>query len=143
MRHIAAALAFSLCLAAGYTRAQDQGPTPAAGTAIRQVIEAQLDAFRHEDGVAALGFATPALQEKFGDGPHFLAMVRTAYPAVYRPRSVTFGALAPEAEGLRQTVEVVGEDGRVATALYDMRRQADGTWRIAGCTLVQSERTDI
>ncbi len=102
-----------------------------------------MDAFRHDDGVAALGFATAALQKQFGDGPHFLAMVRTAYPAVYHPRSVSFGELAPEPDGLRQTVEVVGEDGRVASALYDMRMQPDGAWRIGGCTLVQSARTDI
>ena len=141
MRRLPAALAICL-LASGSAGAQAQPPTPAAQQAIRRVIEAQMDAFRHDDGATALGFATPALQQEFGNGAHFLAMVRTAYPAVYHPRSVSFGELAAETEGLRQTVEVVGEDGRVASALYDMRLQPDGTWRIAGCMLVQSDRTE-
>ena len=40
-----------------------------------------------------------------------------------------------------QRVELVGPDGHGATALYTMEREADGTWRISGCSLV--EKPDV
>ncbi len=102
---------------------------------IQRVISAQIEAFRRDDADAAFGFASPGIQRKFGDGGHFLEGVREAYPPVYRPRSFRFGALADEGGVVRQRVEIVGPDGRVVTAVYDLEREADGSWRISGCRL--------
>ena len=121
-----------------------QRVAPADSVAIQHVISAQMDAFKRDDGDGALAFAAPNIQAKFGDGAHFLAMARTGYMAVMRPRSVTFGALTPEDGGkLQQKVELVGPSGEGALALYDMEHEKDGSWRIAGCTLTKSERLDI
>ena len=103
--------------------------------AIRGVIEAQLAAFRADDGATAFGFASPSIQRQFGSPANFLAMVRTGYRPVHRPREVQFRDLV-EVEGEPvQLVLLVGPDFEVVTAHYVMQRQADGSWRINGCVL--------
>ena len=120
------------------------GPvTPSSRAAIRTVISGQIEAFRREDGTAALAFASPGIVQKFVDGPHFLAMVRSAYPAVFRPRSFSFGALSAEDGSVQQKVEFIGQDGVAALGVYDMEHETDGSWRISGCALEKSERIDL
>jgi uncharacterized protein DUF4864 len=105
--------------------------------AIRQVIEAQLAAFQRDDGPGAYAFAAPTIQQKFINADIFMEMVRTGYPAVYRPREVEFRDLAQENGRLLQHVFLVGPDGRPVMATYEMQRQPDGSWRISGCWLAQ------
>ena len=62
-------------------------------------------------------------------------MVRRSYAAVYRPRSVQFGALSTAQGEVVQQVDLIGPDGEAALALYSMQRQPDGTWLISGCVL--------
>ena len=54
--------------------------------AIRQVIENQLAAFQRDDGSEAFSYASPGIQRRFGTPDNFMAMVRSGYAAVYRPR---------------------------------------------------------
>ncbi len=113
----------------------DPAPARAAEPAdsIRAVIEAQLRAFRADDGAAAFALASPDIQRLFGDPDRFMAMVRSGYQAVYRPRSHEFRDLAPEGDRLVQRVLLVGPDGVPVVAAYLMERQPDGSWRIDGC----------
>ena len=103
--------------------------------AIRGVIEAQLAAFQADDGETAFGFASPAIQEMFGSPTNFLAMVKTGYMPVYRPREVRFEGLVTHQGAPVQLVLLVGPDLEVVTAYYAMQKQPDGTWRINGCVL--------
>ncbi|HWA45231.1 MAG TPA: DUF4864 domain-containing protein [Hypericibacter adhaerens] len=112
--------------------AGDSALAPADATAIRQVIEDQIDAFRHDDGVTAFGFASPAIQQKFQNPNNFMAMVRSGYPQVYRPRTVEFEELSVEEMGPAQNVLVVGPDGIPVLMIYLMQKQPDGSWRING-----------
>ncbi len=116
---------------------------PPMQAAIRHVITEQLAAFQREDGAAALAFASPGIARTFGDGAHFLAMVRTAYPAVFHPRSFSFGPLSVDDGQVEQKVEFIGPDGASALGIYEMEREGDGSWRIAGCALQKSERIDL
>ena len=131
-----------LALACGTALAEDAVP-PSSRAEIRRVISAQIEAFRRRDGAAALAFAAPGIVQRFGDGPHFLEMVRTAYPAVYAPRSFSFGEVSSDGGVVEQKVEFVGSDGSAALGIYDMEHEADGSWRISGCMLEQSERIDL
>lgn len=117
-------------------------PTPDQN-AIRQVIEAQLAAFQRDDGAEAFGYATPTIQQKFGDAANFMAMVRGGYPAVYRPRSVTFDRLLDTQYGPDQILRVIGPDGAAYTAHYLMQKQPDGTWMINGCYLTKGEDRSV
>src|SRR4051794_32677678 len=98
--------------------------------AIRQVIEAQLDAFQHDDGAKAFGFATPSIQQKFGDAATFMQMVKSGYSAVYRPRSVAFDRLVDTEFGPDQILKLIGPDGHAYAAHYIMQKQSDGSWMI-------------
>jgi len=119
--------------------AADPVPGAADQRAIRQVIERQIDAFRRDDGAGAFAFASPAIQAQFGSADVFMAMVRTGYAAVYRPRDVRFLELGTVEGRLVQRVGVVGPDGRPAVAHYVMQRQPDGSWRIDGCVLTRTD----
>jgi len=112
--------------------------------AIRQVIQSQLDAFKRDDGAAAYAFASPLIQQKFGTAEHFLSMVRTAYPAVYRPKAVEFRELASSDDmGVMQKVFFIGPDGAGVLAFYQMERQPDGSWKISGCFVTVAPDTSV
>ncbi|MGQ3298236.1 DUF4864 domain-containing protein [Reyranella sp.] len=118
--------------------AQAQVSEPDRG-AIRDVIERQIEAFRRDDGEAAFGYASPAIQGMFGSPDTFMDMVRQGYRPVYRPRAVEFREIVTLEGMVTQKVHVIGPDGRPVTAFYPMSRQADGSWRIEGCYLQASE----
>jgi hypothetical protein len=112
----------------------------ADAVAVRAVIEAQLAAFRRDDGPAAFAHAAPEIQALFGTPERFMTMVRQGYAPVYRPRQVFFQPLLRhEEEGAPVWVQpllVTVQDGSVVVALYRMARQPDGAWRIAGVVLL-------
>lgn len=109
--------------------------SPADVRAVREVIEAQLDAFRHDDAARAFAYAAPGIRETFGTAEHFMAMVRGEYAVVYRPRSVIFEAPVMSGGELVQPVRMTDAEGRAWIALYPMQKQPDGTWRVNGCQL--------
>jgi hypothetical protein len=104
---------------------------------IRGIISSQIEAFQRDDGAAAYGYASPTIQGLFPSVDGFMAMVRSGYQPVYRPREVTFGQIVETPGGPAQRVFVTGPDGRRWVAIYTLQRQPDGTWRINGCTLVE------
>ena len=138
MQSIMTRLGVLLLAACAWTAAAvAQAPASQADrAAIRAVIGDQISAFRRDDGDAAFAFAAPSIRDMFGTADRFMAMVRGGYQPVYRPRQVEFGDLMLKEGALTQVVHVVGPDGIPVTALYFMERQADGTWRISGCSLV-------
>ena len=110
--------------------------SPADKAAIRDVIQGQVDAFRRDDGDAAFGYASPMIQNMFGQSAIFMDMVRQGYPPVYRPRVFDFREIVELNGEIAQKVHVVGPDGRPVTAVYPMTQLPDGSWRINGCYLL-------
>jgi hypothetical protein len=108
---------------------------------IQDVISRQLEAFRHDDGDAAFGFASPGIRQLFGNADNFMAMVRQGYPQVHRAREAEFRELVEMNGQPAQRVVLIGPDGQVVVALYPMERQPDGSWRIDGCLLVKADET--
>ena len=73
--------------------AMPAGATGLAGAdarKVRAVVQAQLDAFAHDDAARAFSYAAPNIRAMFGSAERFRARVRHAYPVVYRPASVAF-----------------------------------------------------
>jgi uncharacterized protein DUF4864 len=104
----------------------------------QRIITAQITAFRADDGPAAYDFAAPVVRNIFPTPEIFMAMVKQGYPQVYRPQSFNFTEALIDPMGRpAQKMTVVGPDGKSYTALYSMEKQADGTWRISGCTLLE------
>lgn len=110
---------------------------------IRAVIESQLEAFLKDDGPGAFAAASPGIRSMVGDAERFMAMVRQAYPPVYRPREVEFRDVVEFQGRPTQRVLLVGPDGTVVVAYYMMALQPDGAWLIDGCVLMGADQTTI
>jgi len=110
---------------------------PADARAVREIIEAQLEAFRKDDAASAFALATPGIRETFGSAERFLEMVRSSYAVVYRPATVSFDAPVLLEGQVVQPVRLTDAQGRAWIALYPMQRQPDGSWRTNGCQLAR------
>ena len=134
------ALLVALIAAPAFAAPPAQSPAlPAMDwTAIRQVIDGQLAALRAGDGAKALTFAAPGIRTQFGTPESFLRMVRSGYAPLLDARYQAFldGAVVDGAT--IQPLRLVMPDNTVLVALYQMQRQADGGWRIAGCVIAPS-----
>ena len=109
----------------------------------QRIITGQIDAFRADDGARAYSYAAPSIKRIFPSPDIFMQMVRQGYMPVYRPQSFRFGEAAVDPLGRpAQRVTIVGPDGKTYEALYSMERQSDGSWRIDGCTLLESPGVD-
>ena len=123
-------LSFTACTHKG-------GLTAADHIAIRAVIERQLEAFRQEDADAAFALASPEIQAKYGSPEIFMIAVKTFYEPVYHPRRMGGFTNLHVIDGQpTQPVLLVGPDGDLAVALYTMKKQAHGDWKILGCSLI-------
>jgi hypothetical protein len=132
----AALLLAGLCLLCAPVRADEASD-------VQGVISSQLEAFARDDAQAAYAFAAPAIREQFDDAASFLAMVKSAYPAVYRHRSAEFGVEQRDGERVRQAIVFVDADNDVWAGVYLLARQPDGAWRIEGCALRRSDDTSL
>ena len=141
LRALLLALVPLFALIPNVVSAQDGVPT-ADAEAVRAVIEAQLDAFRHDDAARAFTLATPGIRETFGSAENFLAMVRDSYAVIYRPKSVIFEPPHLIDGRLFQPVRLTDAEGRAWIAIYSMQRQPDGNWRTNGCQLARLAGTE-
>jgi hypothetical protein len=131
----------SIAMAAGAAPAR--APQEADWKKIRIVINAQLEAFRRDDAIAAYSFAAPEVRSLFRTPGEFMRMVRTGYQAVYRPRSVRFLHHFMVAGRPVQPLEIVTGEDQLIVAYYVMQRQRDASWKIAGCSLRGAAATSV
>ena len=107
-------------------------------TAIRKVIGDQLTALKAGDGVKAMTFAAPGIREQFGSPENFMRMVRDGYGALLAARRTQFLEGAVIDDAVVQPLRLVLPDDSVLVALYQMQKQSNGEWRIAGCVIAPS-----
>ena len=106
----------------------------------QRIIAGQIEAFRADNGPAAYSYAAPAIKKIFPSAEIFMEMVRNGYRPVYRPHSFAFGKITDEMSGRpTQRVSIVDANGKTWIALYAFEKQPDGSWKIIGCTLVESQ----
>ena len=116
-------------------------PEPVAAadaSAIRALVEAQLQAMAQGDARRAFSYASADIHRQFGTAENFMAMVRLGYPMVLAPASTAFFVPVPDDQpGLvLQVVQLTDRGGRRWLATYQLQRQPDGSWRINGCAVV-------
>lgn len=102
------------------------------------VIRAQEQAFGHDDAAAAYSYAAPAIKQIFPAPDIFMSMVQNGYAPVYRHRSFEFGGSKIEGGSIAQRVHIIDANGEAWEALYTLERQADGSYKIAGCSLLKA-----
>ena len=106
----------------------------------QRIIAAQIQAFRADDGPAAYSYAAPLIQKVFPTSDVFMDMVRKGYAPVYRPRSFAFGEVTSEMNNRpTQRVMIIDANGKAWIALYAFEKQPDGSWKIIGCSLEESQ----
>jgi len=131
MRIAALLLAFIITLGAAPIRAADV-------SAAQDVIRAQEQAFARDDAAAAYSHAAPAIKEIFPAPDIFMSMVQNGYAPVYRHRSFDFGESRSEGNRISQRVHIVDANGEAWEALYTLEQQADGSYKITGCSLLKA-----
>jgi len=104
-------------------------------TAAEGVIDGQISAFRAKDHEKAFSFAAPSIRNMFGNTDRFIGMVKNGYGAIYGARNWSFGRGQSAGGMLVQEVLLVGPQGKNWVALYTLRQQEDGSWRIGGVQL--------
>ncbi|MBR0752448.1 DUF4864 domain-containing protein [Bradyrhizobium jicamae] len=106
--------------------------------AAQDVVRAQEQAFSKDDAAAAYSYAAPAIQQLFPQADIFMSMVQNSYAPVYRHRSFEFGEVRSEGSWIAQRVHIVDANGEAWEALYTLERQADGSLKITGCSLLKA-----
>lgn len=104
-------------------------------SAAQAVIEQQIQAFRADQDGVAYQFASPTLRRIYPTPDAFMAMVRNGYPMVHRPKNFAFGKSEDGGSEIKQTVMILGPDGKDYEALYTLQQQPDGSWLISGVSL--------
>ena len=142
-------LALLACLASGVALLhQPASPSLAAhDTAIREVILQQIEAFGRGDDDAAFALAAPDIQAQFVGSEIFIAMVKAHYRPVYTAHKLAFPEAARAVQDTPETrvqhVFITDRRGRNTHARYVMQKQPDGSWKIAGCHLIETDQLDI
>jgi ketosteroid isomerase-like protein len=107
-------------------------------SAAQNVIRSQEQAFARGDAEAAYAHAAPAIQQIFPQADIFMQMVQQGYAPVYRHQSFEFGEAKVEGSYVAQRVHIVDDKGEAWEALYTLEQQADGSWKITGCSLLKA-----
>lgn len=118
-------------------------PSATDKAAMHDTVQSQINAFQRDDGATAFSFAAPGIQAMFHTPDLFMNMVRQAYPQVYRPRSITYGAVIERPEGITQDIFLTGPDGQNWIARYRFEKQADGSWKISGVAILKDTAPTI
>lgn len=111
--------------------AQDDTPWQAT-------ITGQVEAFRAEDGAAALSFAGKGFRAQFEGQPEafYAAIIASGYEAIVSSRSHSFGEFNKVDElTVMQVVNFVGRDHGLYSALYQLADEPGEGWRVQGVVL--------
>tara|TARA_B100000965_G_scaffold222894_1_gene186522 strand:- start:535 stop:969 length:435 start_codon:yes stop_codon:yes gene_type:complete len=111
--------------------------------AIKRTVKSQLQAFAEDDFDQAFKYAAPSIKKIFSSPDNFKIMVINQYPAVYRPKKITFGDITTYRNSPALNVFLVDPDGNFVTATYMMEKQKNNDWLIAGCILSMSDYEQI
>src|SRR5579859_4780362 len=115
-------------------------PAPALAAddvaAAQSVIRSQEQAFGRDDAAAAYSYAAPAIHQLFPRPDIFMVMVQNQYAPVYRHKSFEFGEARAEGSSVAQRVHIIDANGEAWEAMYTLEQQADGSFKITGCTLL-------
>ena len=131
MRAVALLLFALLAFAAPAAAADDVA-------AAQSVIRAQEQAFARDDAASAFSYAAPVIRQRFGQAETFMTMVQGGYAPVYRHKSFEFGEARADGSSVAQRVHIIDVNGEAWEALYTLERQADGSLKITGCTLLKA-----
>ncbi len=119
-----------------------QTPAPLSSEqklAAETVITGQINAFQDRDHEKAFNYAVPGIRTTFGSTENFIRMVKSGFGAIYGARNWTYGRGQTDGSTLLQEVLLTGPNGKDWVALYTLRKQVDGNWRIAAVQIKEGD----
>lgn len=100
-------------------------------------VTGQIEALRSGDAAGALNLAGAAFQENYEDPERFVSDVeRSGYGPIIGSRSYslgTFREIGPDT--VAQAVNLVGPDGRLYEAVYQLVNEPETGWRVHGVVM--------
>ena len=135
-------LIFAAGLVAAFTASLTHADETGDRRETRAVIEAQLEAFRQDDGPKAFSYATPNVQTMFGDAETFMQMVREGYDVVVKPVTVRFVKFETDGSNALHAVQMIDRQKTLWNVYYVLQKRPDGSWRISSCETEKAE-TDL
>ena len=104
----------------------------------QQVISDQLSALVARDATKAYALASPDIRAKFPDENRFVDMVRKYYGPLSTSSRYAFGRskLLTDGETVLQEVTISARDGKDWTAVYELKHQQDGSYKINGVRML-------
>ncbi len=130
-------MVFAIVFWIGWSGSVFAADTLPSEPAIEGTIQGQIEAFQSDDFDEAFTFASPNIQQLFGDSNNFGSMVKNGYPMVWRPEELRFLELREIAGNLWQKVLIRDGSGAVHILDYQMIQTTDG-WRINGVQLLRT-----
>jgi hypothetical protein len=111
----------------------------------REAVTGQIVALRSGDGETALSFAGAGFRAAYEDPQRFVDdIARSGYGPIVDSRSHSFGTFRELTTGVVvQEVEIVGTDGKVWEAIYQLADERDEGWRVQGVVLRGTESLGI
>lgn len=103
-------------------------------------VTGQILAFRSGDASAVLGFAGSTFQRTFQDAERFAAAIDSmGYGPIIQSRSHSFAAFRQTApDSVVQGVNLVGPDGSLYEAIYQLVNEPELGWRVHGVVMRKS-----
>lgn len=133
MRWSGLALALFLMVCALSIHSPLRAAEPGNRAVTQAIIEAQLAAFRQDEGAKAFSFASPDIQRVFESPENFMQMVKSNYRVVYRNAQVKFLSFQGDESFAQHVVQMVDENNALWSVLYTLEKMKDGSWRISSC----------
>lgn len=112
--------------------AQAQSALSEQDQAIQEVIRDQLTAFQTKDYDRSFSHAAPTIKQIFKTTDRFVGMVKNGYKPLYNPSSFAITRSIEQGGSVYQEVIVTDQTGTQWQAVYTLKKQEDGTWKITG-----------
>lgn len=119
-----------LLMGLSVARSEMRPSAPRDRAEIRQVVEAQLKAWREGDQVRAYALAASGLRARY-PLPAFVELVRRGYPEIAYNTRAELGSVVDDGSSAMVSVRVFGAGGRGVRYRYLLVREDQG-WRISG-----------
>ncbi len=110
--------------------AEDVSPTDQTET--QAVISDQISAFQSSEFDRAFSHAAPNIRSVFKTADRFISMVKGGYQPLFNPDFYSFGRNTFLYGEIYQEVLATDQNGKQWQAVYTLKKQPDGSWKITG-----------
>ena len=111
--------------------------------AIIAVVQLQLEAVADDNADAAFALATADTRNRLRNSNTFLQIIKQQFAPIYRHQRAIFSSPEVIDGRMVQVVRLTDSDSSVWLAIYQMQREPDGNWKIAGCRLIETTTVSV